>query len=54
MECAYYLGIPGGWHMESAYYFDLGRLCLMGIDRRSVERHIGNVRGDELAGIRSS
>ncbi len=28
MECAYYLGIPGGRHMECAYYFDFFRLCL--------------------------
>jgi len=27
MECAFYF-IPGGRHMECAYYFDFCRLCL--------------------------
>jgi hypothetical protein len=27
MECAYYFEIPGGRHMECAYYFDFCRLC---------------------------
>jgi hypothetical protein len=31
MECAYYFDIPGGRHMECAYYFDFCRLCHNGV-----------------------